>query len=58
MGHIDGNVSLCFVLISTFWYFVCSFDPYVVSLLCLMLHLQMGDESEPVITSRERVQHF
>lgn len=29
-----------------------------VCFLCLMLHLQMGDESEPVTTWREGPQHF
>lgn len=29
-----------------------------VCFLCLMLHLQMGDESEPVTTWREGAQHL
>lgn len=52
-------VSFEYFLFPTFWLsFLFAFDPCVFSLLCLMLHLQMGDESEPVTTWRERVQHF
>lgn len=59
MGHRDDSTSLYFVFVSTFWcFFFSSFDPFVLSLFCSMLHLQMGDESEPVITSRERAEHL
>lgn len=43
MGPSDGNVS---------------FDRCVFSFLCSMLHLQMGDESEPVTTWRERAHYL
>lgn len=44
---------------SAFWcfFFLFSFDPCVLSYLCSMLHLQMGDESEPV-TTRDRPKYL
>lgn len=49
----DGNVS--FVLVSfldAFFCFFFFFYPCVFSFLCSTLHLQMGDESEPVTKCR------
>lgn len=54
MAPSDGNVALYFVcFFCLVVLFLFSLDSCVFSCLCSMLHLQMGDESEPVTTQRE-----